>query len=172
MEARIRLLEAGVAKPPHSAPPTVSQSEGESAFASLASGDPILAIEIQGIQKLLSISNLAQFTDKLVSRLLVDSNVHLRKFLPRRLAPSSESTFIVEDNCLQLSASIKQFRSPHDVLLAVQNVLEVLSAAGKLGDGTMAGFAYRAQIQKLLDQGHSLDMVVRVHEDNAQYPLY
>ncbi len=81
------------------------------------------------------------------------------------LAPASVSTLVVEDNHLLLSASIKWFWSPQDVLLAVQNVLEVLSAAGKLGDGAMAGFAYRAQIQKLLDHGHSLDMVVGVHEE-------
>ncbi len=47
----------------------------------------------------------------------------------------------------------------------VQNVLEVLLAAGKLCDGVMASFAYRTQVQKLLDRGHSLDMVVRVHEE-------
>ncbi len=116
------------------------------------------------MQKLLSISNLAQFTDKLVSHLLADANVHLREFLLRRLAPASESAFVVEDNHLQLSASIRRFRSPQDVFLAVQNVLEVLSAAGKLCDGAMAGVAYRAQIQKLLERGHSLDTVVRVHE--------
>ncbi len=103
------------------------------------------------MQKLLSISNPAQFTDKLVACLLIDANVHLRKFLPHRLAPSSESMFVVEGNRLQLSASIKQFCSPQDVLLMVQNVLEVLSAAGKLCDGAVAGFAYQAQIQKLLD---------------------
>ncbi len=53
-------------------------SEGESAFTSLALGDSISAVEIQGVQKLLSISNPVQFTDKLVSCLLIDANVHLR----------------------------------------------------------------------------------------------
>ncbi len=142
-----------------------SQSEGESAFTSLALGDPILAAEVQGVQKLLSISNPAQFTDKLVSRLLTDANVHLHKFLPHHLAPASESAFVVEDNHLQLSASIKWFCSPQDVLLAMQNVLEVLLAMGKLCDGAVVGFTYRTQIQKLLDHGHSLDMVVGVHEE-------
>ncbi len=127
--------------------------------------DPISAAEIQGVQKLLSISNPAQFTDKLVSRLSVDANVHLRKFLPHRLAPASESTFIIEDNRLQLSASIKRFCSPQDELLAVQNVLEVLSAAGKLGDGAVAGISHRSRIQKLLNRRHSLDTVVGVHEE-------
>ncbi len=117
------------------------------------------------MQKLLSISNQAQFTDKLVSCLLVNANVHLREFLPCHLAPSLESTFVIEENHLQLSASIKQFRSPQDVLLAVQNVSEVLSAAGKLGGGAVAGSAYRTQIQKHLDHGHSLDSVVGVHEE-------
>ncbi len=93
---------------------------------SLVSGDLMSVAEIQGVQKLLSISNLAQFMDKLVSHLLVNANVHLCKFLPHHLAPASESTFIVKDNHLQLSASIKRFRSLQDVLLAVQNVLEVL----------------------------------------------
>ncbi len=125
VEARLKLLESGTARPPHSAPPTISQSEDESAFASLASGDLISAAEIQGVQKLLSISNPAQFMDKLVARLLTDANVHLHEFLPRRLAPSLESMFVVEDNRLQLSASIKRFRSSQDVLLMVQNVLEV-----------------------------------------------
>ncbi len=110
-----------------------------------------MVAEVQRVQKQLSISNPAQFSDKLVSCLLTDANVHLCKFLPRRLTPASESAFMVEDNHLQLSASIKQFRLPQDVLLAVQNVLEVLSAAGKLCDGAVASFAYRAQIQKLLD---------------------
>ncbi len=100
-----------------------------------------------------------------VSRLLIDANVHLHEFLPRHLAPSSESTFVVEENRLQLSASIKRFCSPQDVLLAVQNVLEVLAAAVKLSDGAVAGFAYRTQIQKLLDRRHSLDTVVGVHEE-------
>ncbi len=122
-------------------------------------------MEIQGVQKLLSISNPVQFMDKLVACLLIDGNVHLHEFLLHCLAPASESTFVVEDNRLQLSASIKQFHSPQDVLLAVQNVMEVLSVAGKLGDGAVAGFTYRTQIQKLLDQGHSLDMVVGVHEE-------
>ncbi len=116
------------------------------------------------MQKLLSISNLAQFTDKLVSHLLIDANVHF-EFLPRHLATSSESTLVVEDYRLQLLASIKQFCSPQDVLLAVQNVLEVLSVAGKLGDGAVVGFAYRTQIQKLLDWGHSLDTVVGMHKE-------
>ncbi len=57
VEARIKVLESGAAKLPHSAPPTVSQSKGESAFASLASGEPISAVEVQGVQMLLSISN-------------------------------------------------------------------------------------------------------------------
>ncbi len=117
------------------------------------------------MQKLLNISNPVQFTNKLVSRLLTDANVHLHEFLPHRLVLASESTFVVEDNRLQLSASIKRFRSPQDILLTVQNVLEVLSAAGKLCDSTVAGFAYRAQIQKLLDHGHSLDTVVGAHEE-------
>ncbi len=43
---------------------------------------------------------------------------------------------------MQLLASSKWFRSPQDVLLAVQNILEVLSVAGKLSDDAMAGFAY------------------------------
>ncbi len=47
----------------------------------------------------------------------------------------------------------------------MQNVLEVLLAVGKLCDGAIAGFTYRAQIQKLLDRGHSLDTLVRVHEE-------
>ncbi len=38
-------------------------------------------------------------------------------------------------------------------------------AAGKLGDGAVAGFTYRTHIQKLLDRGHSVDTVVRVHEE-------
>ncbi len=121
VEAWLKLLESGAAKPLHSTPPTSSQPEGKSAFASLASGEPISAVEIQGVQKLLFISNPVQFTDKLVSRLLIDANVHLCEFLPRHLAPASESTFVVKDNCLQLSASIKQFRSSQDMLLAVQN---------------------------------------------------
>ncbi len=109
MEAWLKLLELGAAKLPHSAPLTItiSQSKGESAFASLALGDPISAVEVQGVQKLLSISNPAQFTDKLVSRLLTDANVHLHEFQPCRLTLASESTFVVEDNRLQLSASIK-----------------------------------------------------------------
>ncbi len=107
VEARVKSLESGVARPPRLAPPTISQSEGKSAFASLVLGDLISAMEIQGVQKLLSISNPAQFTDKLVSCLLTDANVHLRKFLPRRLAPSSESTFVAEENRLHLLASIK-----------------------------------------------------------------
>ncbi len=71
----------------------------------------------------------------------------------------------MEDNRLQLSASIKKLHSSQDVLLTEQNVLEVLSVAGKLCDGAVAGFTYRAQIQKLLDHGHSLDTVVVVHEE-------
>ncbi len=51
------------------------------------------------------------------------------------------------------------------MLLAVQNVLEVLPAAGKLDDGAVAGFTHRTQIQKLLDHGHSLDTAVGVHEE-------
>ncbi len=47
----------------------------------------------------------------------------------------------------------------------MQNVLEVLSATGKLCDGTVAGFAYQARIQKHLRRGYSLDMVVGVHEE-------
>ncbi len=86
--------------------------------------------------------------------------------LPCRLALSSESTFVVEENHLQRSASIKRFRSAQDVLVAVQNVLKVLSAAGKLGSGaTMSCFNYRVQIQKLFDRGHSLDAVVGVHKE-------
>ncbi len=165
VEVRIKVLESGAAKPLHSAPPTISQSKGESPFASAASWDPILAVEVQGVQKLLSISNPAQFTDKLVSHLLTDANVHLHEFLPHRFAPSSESTFVIEDNHLQLSVSIKWFCSPQDVLLAVQNILEVLSAVGKLCDGAVVDFAYWTQIQKLLDCGHSLDTVVGVHEE-------
>ncbi len=164
VEARIKLLECGATKPPHPAPPTMPQSEGESAFASPALGgnqeDPISAAEAQGVQKVLSISNPVQFTDKLVSHLLLGANVHLHEFLPHRLAHTSKSTFVVEDNHLQLLASIKQFRSPQDVLLTVQNVLEVLSSVVKLCDGAVAGFAYWAQIQKLLDRGHSLNTVV------------
>ncbi len=75
IEAQLKLLESGVTRPPHSAPPMASQSGGELAFASLAPGDPISAAELQGVQKVLSISNLVQFTDKLVSRLLTDTNV-------------------------------------------------------------------------------------------------
>ncbi len=62
----------------------------------------------QQVQKLLGLSNpAALFNDKLVSHLLSDGNVHLREFFPRHLAPSSESTLEVEDNYLQLSATIK-----------------------------------------------------------------
>ncbi len=54
--------------------------------------------------------------------------------------------------------------------MALQNVLEVLSAAGKLGSGATAScFNYRGQIQKLLDQGYSLDAVVGVHEEFVMY---
>ncbi len=50
--------------------------------------------------------------------------------------------------------------------MAVLNVLKVLSAAGKLGNSAAAGCVnYRGQIQKLLDQGHSLDVVVGVHRE-------
>ncbi len=50
--------------------------------------------------------------------------------------------------------------------MAVQNVLQVPSAAGKLGSGaTVSCFNYRGQIQKLLDRGYSLDAVVGVHEE-------
>ncbi len=108
-------------------------------------------------------SKPAQFLDKLILRLLVDGNVHLWEFLPHRLAPSSESTFVVEEKCFQLPASMKRFHSAQDVLVAIQNVLKILSAAGKLGSGVAAScFNYRGQIQKLLDQGHSLDAVVGV----------
>ncbi len=72
---------------------------------------------------------------------------------------------MVENNRLQLSALTKWFRLSQDVLSVVQNVLKVLSAAGKLCNGTMAGLAYRTQIQKLLNRGHSLDTVVGVHEE-------
>ncbi len=48
--------------------------------------------------------------------------------------------------------------------LALQNALEALTAARKLGDAVV-GFAYRAQIQMLLDRGHSLDTVVGLHEE-------
>ncbi len=47
--------------------------------------------------------------------------------------------------------------------MAVQNVLEVLSAAGKLG--VAVTFAYRDQVQRLLDRGHSLAVVVGLHEE-------
>ncbi len=57
VEARLKLLESGAAKPPHSAPPTIYQSKGESAFASLApggsQGDPISVAEIQGCRNCL-----------------------------------------------------------------------------------------------------------------------
>ncbi len=118
-DAWIKSLESGAARPPRTVPPTISQSEDKSAFASLASVDPISAAEIQGVWKLLSISNPAQFMDKLISHLLIDTNVHLHEILPRHLAPSSESTFVIEENRLQFSASIKWFHSPQDVLLAV-----------------------------------------------------
>ncbi len=63
-------------------------------------------------------------------------------------------------------AFIKRYRSAQDVLVTIQNVLEVVSAAGKLGNGAAAScFNYRGQIQKLLDQGHSLDAVAGVHEE-------
>ncbi len=79
---------------------------------------------------------------------------------------SSESTFVVEENHLQLSASIKWFHSAQGVLVAVQNVLEVLSVAYKLGNGATAScLNYRGQVQQLLNRGHSLDAVVGVHEE-------
>ncbi len=92
--------------PPHLAP-AVSHENGQSIFPLLS--NPVLsmsgegsvsAAEIQMVQKSLGISNPAQFTEKLVLQLLTDGNVHLREFLPHHLAPSSESTFVVEENHL------------------------------------------------------------------------
>ncbi len=68
---------------PHSPPLTIFQSEGEPAFAtSLAlgggegqSGGSYLCGGDPGVQKLLSISNPAQFTDEMVSCLLTDASV-------------------------------------------------------------------------------------------------
>ncbi len=47
--------------------------------------------------------------------------------------------------------------------MAIQNVLEVLSAAGKIGAAAI--FVYGGQMQKLLDRGHSLAVVVGLHEE-------
>ncbi len=126
VEARLKKLESGSTLL-GSAPPTLAGSSGQSDFPLFVdpSGMAPSAEDLQQVQKLLGLSNPTAFNDKLVSRMLSDGNVHLREFLPQRLAPSSDTTFVVEDSHLQLSATVKQFRSSADVLMAIQNVLEV-----------------------------------------------
>ncbi len=154
VEARLKKLEARSILP-GTAPPALAGSSGQSDFPLLVdpSGVAPSAEDLRQVQKLLGPSNPAAFNDKLVSQLLSDGNVHLREFLPCHLAPSSDTTFMVEDDHLQLSATVKQFRLAAGVLRAVQSVLGVLLVAGKLG--MAATFAYRDQVQKLLDRGHS-----------------